>query len=211
MSLYLGIDEAGRGAVIGPLVMAGVECTEEVIEKLKNLNVRDSKQLTPSQRLNLYDKINELAKAIYIEIAFPPEIDRWVYNKNLNKLEEHMAIKIIKKSKASVVIIDSFSANALSIASRLQQIFKDKKILVEHKADEKYVIVGAASIIAKVTRDWHISKLDKEIGSGYPSDPRTREFLHKHLKDKDMYRHIRHSWETIEKMKKKGNQKTLFF
>lgn len=210
MQLYLGIDEAGRGAVIGPLVMAGVEVTKYAIEQLKELKVRDSKQLTPSQRERLYDEINKIVRATYIEIAFPTEIDKWVVTKNLNKLEEEMAKRIMRKSKASVIILDSFSANAISLASRLQKAFGDKKIIVEHKADEKYIIVGAASIIAKVTRDRHIKRLGKDVGSGYPSDPITQQFIKEHINEKDMQQHIRQSWATTEKIRKKSNQKTLF-
>ena len=212
MVLYLGIDEAGRGAVIGPLVMAGVEATEEQIKKLKNLHVRDSKKISKNQREQLYEEINKVVTATYIEIAFPKEIDEWVRTKNLNRLEEEMSKRIIKKSNTSIVIIDSFSANALSLASRLQQLFPKKKIIVEHKADDKYVIVGAASIIAKVVRDWHIKKLGEKynIGSGYPSDPTTQQFLRENLNNKEMIPYIRQSWETIERVKKKSNQKTLF-
>jgi len=210
MVLYLGIDEAGRGAVIGPLVMAGVEATKDEISKLQELNVRDSKKISKSRRERLYDLIKENVTNIYVEIAYPREIDDWVFNRNLNLLEEKMARKIIIKSSASVVIIDSFSANAISLATKFQHFFKNKKIIVEHKADNNYVIVGAASIIAKVVRDRSIKELGNDIGSGYPSDPITQKFLDKNINNEKVMKYVRHSWETVERMKKRAKQRKLF-
>ncbi|NPA38229.1 MAG: ribonuclease HII [Candidatus Nanohaloarchaeota archaeon] len=205
----LGIDEAGRGAVIGPLVIAGVEVEKNAINKLKDIQVKDSKKLTPNTRERLAHQIRDIASNIYVEIIYPKEIDEWVIKRNLNLLEEHKVKKIISKSNASLIIVDSFSANAFSLKQRLSSSFPTKEFIVEHKADNKYEVVSAASIIAKVTRDKLVKALAKDIGSGYPSDPITQKFLKKALKDEKLKNQVRHSWETVERLKK-GTQKKLF-
>ena len=95
--------------------------------------------------------------------------------------------------------------------SYIQEKLNSKvKLIVEHKADTKYPTVAAASILAKVTRDREIEKIKKKIGidfgSGYPSDPKTIEFVNKHWNKFDIFRK---SWSTYQKVAAKKSQSKL--
>lgn len=199
--MIAGIDEAGRGPIIGPMVMAGVLIEEEIEQELKALGVKDSKLLELQERENLFPLIQELAKAHVVECIWPEEIDDAVKGKdglNLNKLEAKKTAEILNKLKPQIAYVDSPSPNLKAYKELLQGqlTFSPKKLITEHKADTRYVVVGAASILAKVIRDREIEKIKKEIGidfgSGYLSDPKTSEFLQKHH---ESYPHLfRKSW-----------------
>jgi len=217
MVLICGIDEAGRGPVIGPLVMCGILIKEEGEEKLKKLGVKDSKLLTRQQRESLYKKIIKIAKKYKIIIVNPKEIDKAVKGHNglnLNWLEADKSAEIINTLNPEKAIIDCPSNNINKYKSYLFKKIKNKEIelILEHKADFKYPVVAAASIIAKVTRDNEIEKIKKQIkidfGSGYPSDPRTQEFLEKnHSKYQKIFRK---SWSSYSVLETKKKQKNLF-
>ena len=187
MVLVLGIDEAGRGPVIGPMVIAGVSIDEKDIDKLKKLGVKDSKLLSPKQREDMFDKIISIVKKYKSIITPPEEIDSALRSEslNLNWLEAIKSAEIINFLNPEKAIIDCPSNNIMAYKNFLKKHLKDKKteLVLEHKADFKYPIVSAASIIAKVTRDNEIKKIQKKIrepiGSGYPSDPVTINFLEK--------------------------------
>lgn len=212
-----GIDEAGRGAVIGPLVIAGVTINKNDIIKLTELNIKDSKMLTKNQRENLFPKILSIAIAYRIEIIPPQEIDNAVMGNNslnLNKLEANYTAKIINILNPDKVIIDCPSNNILTYKEYLIRFIEKReiKILLEHKADINYPIVSSASIIAKVTRDDEIEKIKKKInidfGSGYPSDPLTKEFLKNNItKHSDIFRK---SWSTVSRINKTKSQIDLY-
>ena len=216
MRLICGIDEAGRGAVVGPLVIAGISIAENDEEKLKKLKVKDSKLLTKNQRDELYNKILSVAHDYQIEIILPEEIDNAVAgqgNLNLNWLEAEHSALIIKKLSPYKVIIDCPSTNTSAYRNYLlKRISNSNLILVaEHKADINYPVVSSASIIAKVTRDREIDKLKSivkiDFGSGYPSDPRTVDFLNKHFnKFPEIFRK---TWMTVRNHNTKKNQKSL--
>nr|MCK4930246.1 ribonuclease HII [Nanoarchaeota archaeon] len=153
--IIAGVEEAGRGPVIGPMVMA-IACVNEKDEfKLKTLGVKDSKLLTPLQRERLYNEIKDLCDYHIIKVS-PKEIDSAVNSEdtNLNWLEADKAVVLINKLKPKRVILDCPSTNLKEYKKYIQKRLKYKpKIVVEHKADVKYTIVGAASILAKVVRD----------------------------------------------------------
>ena len=210
-----GIDEAGRGPIIGPLVIAGVLVDEKDEARLKNIGVKDSKLLTPKQREDLFEKIKEIVKEYEIIIVGTKEIDEAVESEttNLNWLEADKTAKIINKLTPNKAIIDSPSPNLKKYAEYIKNKLKDKKttLVCEHKADANYPVVAAASILAKVTRDKEIALIEKTIGkpigSGYPADPYTQEFLKKHL---DKYENfVRKSWATYKKLKQEKGQKKL--
>ncbi|MFH1450689.1 MAG: ribonuclease HII, partial [archaeon] len=213
--LILGIDEAGRGAVLGPLVIAGALIEEDRAKELVKLGVRDSKKLSPKQRADLYHRIRSKIKSHRIIKVQPEEIDA---NKkaegNLNALElSHMA-KIINELKPDVVYLDSIEANTMAVVSKLSpQLRVDCKIIAEIKADDTYPIVSAASILAKVDRDDAVAALKPlygELGSGYPSDVVTQTFLRNWLNDhNDFPKIVRKTWETIEVLLGKKKQKQL--
>jgi ribonuclease HII len=211
MKLILGIDEAGRGPVIGPMVIAGYCIEEEKIELLKSLGVRDSKELTRKQREDIYNEIIKLTDKYKYIIIDPKTIDYYVYKNKLNYLEFENMIKIIEEIKPDKVIIDSPMVNTKKVIEYIKNDLKiNVEIIAENKADKKYPVVSAASIIAKVIRDREIDKikekLNLDIGSGYPSDERTIEVLKKDYdKIKD---YVRESWITIKKIRK-GDQKNI--
>jgi len=214
MTLICGIDEAGRGPVIGPLVMAGVLIKEKDEEKLRNIGVKDSKLLTKQQRDDLYDKIIKIVMKYKIIITGPKEIDEAVKgenNLNLNWLEADKTTEIINNLKPEKAIVDCPSNNIGKYKDYLSKKTKTE-LIVEHKADLNYPVVAAASILAKVTRDNEIEKIKKKIkvdfGSGYPADPRTKEFLEKnHHKYPKIFRK---SWSSYSILENKKNQKKLF-
>jgi ribonuclease HII len=214
MKLILGIDEAGRGPVIGPMVIAGYCIEEEKIELLKSLGVKDSKELTRKQREEIYNEIIKLTDKYKYIIIGPKTIDYYVYRNKLNYLEFENMIKIIEEIKPDKVIIDSPMVNTKKVVEYIKNNLKiNVEIIAENKADKKYPVVSAASIIAKVIRDREIDKIKEKIhidfGSGYPADERTIKAIKENyeiLKD-----YIRESWMTIKKIRGENQKSILNF
>lgn len=214
MVLVLGVDEAGRGPVMGPLVIGAVLMEQEDIPKLQHLGVKDSKLLTPKKRESLFWEIAKTAKAYEIIMIFPNEIDEAIAspNLNLNWLEAIKTAQLINQLNPDEAILDCPSTNTKAYADYLKVYLKNKniKIIAEHKADVKYAIVSAASIIAKVTRDKEIEKLKEkygDFGSGYPSDPKVKEFLEKNWNKHEGL--FRKSWSTWQRFKNGEKQSNL--
>ena len=213
MATTCGIDEAGRGPVIGPLVICGVIVNEQEQLYLDTLGIKDSKLLTPEKRIELF---NTLRKTVaYKTIIVPPtQIDKALQDpsNNLNLLEAATSAEIINALQPDTVIMDCPSNNIPSYVADVKKFLKkDTNIQAEHKADLNHTVVGAASIIAKVTRDRKIADIQKDIdvpiGSGYPSDPVTREFLAKHY---STYPEIfRKEWESYKTVADKKKQRSL--
>ncbi len=201
----LGIDEAGRGALIGPLVIGGFLIDDEFEEKLIEMGVKDSKQLTPKKREEIYNQLIKLGKHKTIKIS-PMEIDMRSKIGNLNTLEISKMIKIIKEFKPDLVIIDSPSRNEEKVMNKIVEETGCEAI-IKCKADALYKVVGAASIIAKHERDLEIKKIENEInekiGSGYPSDPTTIKFAKQAIQKSKYRKYIRKSWITIENLSQK--------
>ncbi|MCD4759631.1 ribonuclease HII [archaeon] len=212
MKTILGIDEAGKGPVIGPMVLAGVAIEQDKLELLKRMGIKDSKLIPPAIREDLFIEIKKIAKHKIIIIS-PQEIDVALNSpdSNLNKLEGIKMAEIINALKADESIIDCPSVNTKAFSEFMDTKIKVKtKLICEHKADLNYVVVGAASILAKVTRDAEIEKIRKkygEVGPGYPSNPITIAFLkqnwekHPHL--------FRKTWKTYQKVAQSKNQSSL--
>jgi len=214
--LYIGIDEAGRGPVIGPMIIAGILADRKQLDALKKLGVKDSKMLSPARREYLFEKIKNNAIDFGVAKILPEEIDSKISQKiNLNKIEAINAAKIINELAKNTneqisLFVDCPSVNISAWQSYLfQHLEKKEKIIprCEHKADVNYPIVSAASIIAKVTRDREIEKIKKiineDFGSGYPSDPATINFLKKRAKKYENMGIIRKSWATWTRREKK--------
>lgn len=210
-----GIDEAGRGPVMGPLVLCGIIIDEKNESKLVDLGVKDSKLLTPNTRERLFEQIKKAVLDYHIIQVQPDEVDAYVTGEelNLNRLEAQKTAEIINKLSPDKVIVDCPSTNREEYVNYLKRFIekKDIKIIAEHKADVNYPVVSAASILAKVTRDREIEKIkDKigiDIGSGYPSDPITQKFLKENW-DKH-HSLFRKSWSTYKKFTEKTKQKGL--
>ncbi len=211
-----GVEEAGRGPVVGPMVMAIVVLEKQKIPYLEKIGVKDSKLLSPKQRKNLFQEITKYCTYEYL-IVFPEEIDNALESAsmNLNLLEAKITSDLIKKVDVDYVIMDSPSSVPHKHTEVVRNYLKNEEIQLfsEHKADENYVIVGAASIIAKVIRDEEIEKIKKKInydfGSGYPSDPKTKDFIKKYWDVQPSL--FRQTWKTYKKIKNESTQRELNF
>jgi len=213
MVIIVGTDDAGRGPCIGPMVIAGVSVDEKELNKLSDLGVKDSKLLTPKQREFLYDKIIEVVKNYKAIVVPASEVDNAVESEttNLNWLESEKFAMVINYLKPDRAIVDCPSPNIPAYTEHLRTFLKVKTHLqCSHKADLKFVVVGAASIIAKVTRDREVAKLREkygDFGSGYPSDPKTKEYLAKNWKKHPEI--FRKSWACYKKYSGEKKQSSL--
>ncbi|MBI4148805.1 ribonuclease HII [Candidatus Woesearchaeota archaeon] len=210
-----GIDEAGRGPVIGPLVMCGVLIQEGEETQLLKLGVKDSKLLSAKQRERICEQLKQKYKYCVVEIP-PAEIDSAVNGEgpgNLNWLEADKAAEIINTLQPRQAILDCPSPNIKAYTQYLVQRLKDKSTIMQcaHHADRDFPVVGAASIIAKVTRDARIEEIKKRVGvdfgSGYVADPVTAEFVKSSWsKFPEIFRH---SWAPYQKLVKEFTQGRL--
>ncbi len=205
--IICGIDEAGRGPVLGPMVICGVCFFEAELKLLVDIGVKDSKKLTPKKRSELAKIIKNKCKNYKTIVVSAQEIDaREKKRITLNKLEEIKMAEIIEALKPNIIYIDAADVNEVRFGKSIQTLLKysPKKIISKHKADDLYPIVSASSIIAKDMRDSIIEELKKnygDFGSGYPSDTRTTEFLREWIKEKKKTPLIaRKSWETTKKI-----------
>jgi len=198
--LVCGIDEAGRGSVLGPLVIAGIVIKRTKINQLKKQGIRDSKKLTPLARERLYKKIINIVDDYYVTRISPKIIDKSVFNHSLNHLEARYMAKVISKLSPSIAFVDSCDVNPHRFGKEISKLTFRSKIKSYHHADSKFVVVSAASILAKVSRDRAITKLKKKynIGSGYPSDPKTKAFVKKSIKRNEPLTFIRKSWKPVQ-------------
>ena len=199
--MICGIDEAGRGPVLGSLMVAGLLCREEDIEILKSMGVRDSKQIDPGTRTKLYGELTSRIKYHVLEVT-PDEIDA----QNLNRLEAAKFAEVINALKPKTAYIDCADVSPQNFENHIiRKIEIECSLVVEHKADERHHVVSAASIIAKVARDTCIEDLKKEygdIGSGYPSDPKTIAFLEEYFKKHRSFPHFaRKKWKTLDRLR----------
>ncbi len=201
----LGVDEAGRGSVLGPLVIAGVIVPEKMEKVLGRMGVKDSKKLAPHRRTILSRKLKKMFDYDIIVIS-AREIDEMRANGiNLNEIEKNAMEELIMRLKPEKAIVDAVDVKAERFQNNLQND-TGFDVIAEHKADDNYIQVSAASIIAKAERDDQIAEINKEfikqggIGSGYPSDPTTKKFLENYTYD-EMPDFVRRSWNTVAKLK----------
>jgi ribonuclease HII len=221
--ILAGVDEAGRGSVLGPLVVAGVSIEESKVPDLVSLGVKDSKLLTPKKRRSLFRKIKQLATKVTYERILPKEIDEVVFKGErlfrLNYLEAKTISSILTRLAFDRAYVDCCDTNQRRFGALISDLIAQRRGLVfslgeanpfverivsEHHADRNYPVVSAASIIAKVTRDSSISSLRKshgEFGSGYPSDPFTISYLKRcYEKSQDFPKITRLSWVTVQRI-----------
>jgi ribonuclease HII len=208
-----GVEEAGRGPVIGPMVMAIAAIDEKDQFKLQTIGVKDSKLLTPKQRKEMFVMIKGVCKYKIIVLS-NKEVDKALKdpNMNLNKLEGKTSAKLINSLKPDKVMLDCPSTNPSAYVNYVKKFVTSKtEVKAEHKADINHPIVSAASILAKVTRDEEIEKLKKKhkvnFGSGYPSDPLTIKFVEENWNKYDFFRK---TWDTHKKIAKMHGQQKLF-
>ena len=210
--LLAGVDDAGRGPVIGPLVIAGILLDERDLPELEALKVEDSKLLSPLKREWFAEEIEKMALKYHVVEFSPAEIDRVVIQgrkyHRLNRLEACGMAEVILNLKPDVAFVDASDVVASRFGEHILERLPFKvDVVSEHKADRNYPIVSAASILAKVRRDAEVAKLRNEygdIGSGYASDHRTKNFLKRWMRDHGSYPEcVRKSWETAKRIKTK--------
>ncbi len=181
-----GLDEAGRGPVMGPLVVAGVAVDDPAVPA--DLGCTDSKLLSPDRRRALDRALRATPGVrIALRVIEAEELDRRrAAGESVTAIEVVAFQQIATELGAPTVIVDAAHPNAAAFAELLRPgLPKGTRIVSEHKADVTHAVVGAASIVAKVARDAALAqlarrlerRLDLPLGSGYPSDPTTRAFL----------------------------------
>ena len=208
--LVAGVDDAGRGSVLGSLVIAGVLMKEEDLPKLIQLGVKDSKLLSPHRREILAAEIKQIAQKYSIIKLSPEEIDNVVLKgrklHRLNRLEAQAMAKVIEILKPEMEYVDASDVLEERFKQHILECLPFKvEIVSEHKADRNYPIVSAASIIAKVERDKEIAELTNkygDLGCGYPTDPKTISFIQQCLEKLGKYPDfVRKSWKPAKKAK----------
>lgn len=203
MTRICGVDEAGRGPVIGPLIVAGVLVEDDT--QLREIQVRDSKKLSEKRREELAKKIVEIAECA-IEVVPAEDIDEMRKLMTINEFEARLFASILERLRPDTAYLDSADANCKTFENSVRkELDFDLEIICEHKADERYPVVSAASIIAKEKREEEVRRiseeLDEDVGSGYPADPITVEFMQRWISENgDLPPNTRRSWETARKM-----------
>ena len=212
MTRICGVDEAGRGPVIGPLVVAGVLVEND--KSLREMRVRDSKKLSAKRREELAGKILKVAEC-EIQVVPAEDIDEMRKLMTINELEARVFASVVRKLRPELAYLDSADANCETFERLVRnELDFDLKIVSEHKADEVYPVVSAASVIAKERREEEVRRireeLGEEIGSGYPADPITVEFMKKWISEKGgLPPYTRRSWETARRMLAESKVKKL--
>lgn len=210
--LILGIDEAGRGPVIGPLVLAGVLIDEARLDRLAQLGVKDSKQLSRSRRDAFVPEVMAITRKTRLLTIPARKLDG-----NLTQVELKGMAQIIRRLRPTAVYLDA-PVPPRGIAHYVRALRSlvgegALEIIAENKADEKYAIVSAASIIAKVHRDRAIEQLRLEYGDfgwGYPSERKTQQFLeHWYTEHGAFPECVRYRWNTVQRLIQ--NRKTQAF
>ena len=212
MSLILGIDEAGRGPVIGPMVIAGALIDSTKLNALKELKLRDSKKLPRAVRTELYDEIRSLCDGVLSLHYSPQDLEL-----NLTDVEMGAITEITKHFQPSELFVDApVPPAAIPLFTRVVHAkigISNLEITAENGADDRYEIVSAASIIAKVERDREIEKLREvhgDFGWGYPAEPKTQNFLRDcYVRDGTFPDCVRQRWATIQRLISEVHQQRL--
>jgi len=203
--MICGVDEAGKGPVIGPMVVAAVSVNNAKI--IENRGFKDSKLLTPQKRKELFELIQKNYTHA-IEIIEPKIIDKYRRKNQLNLLNRKAFEKLISKLNPNIAYVDAADVNEDRFGKEIKNNLtneKDTDVISMHKADTKIPVVAAASIVAKEIREREIMKLKEKIGdfgSGYPSDPKTIKFLKSYFHENSKWPSgTRKSWKTVERIR----------
>ncbi|MEM4495180.1 MAG: ribonuclease HII [Candidatus Caldarchaeum sp.] len=205
--LLCGVDEAGRGCVVGPLVIAAVAAEHDELPIFKGLGVADSKTLSPQRREEIFEKLRENFRLGYMVVT-PRRISSCLRvngGEGLNNLEYDVMAELVRRIGPRVVFVDSPDRDVRRARRRLlEKIDADMEVKCMVEGDRRHVLVAAASIVAKVVRDRRVEMLRRRLGdfgSGYPSDPRTRKWLLENLEQPAIRPYIRMGWATLENLK----------
>ena len=209
--MICGVDEAGKGSVLGPMVVAAVGIPSEDV--FSDMEVQDSKLLSPKMREHLYSIIRKRFRVATVRID-AHEIDEIRMGITMNVCVARAHAQVIDRLSPSVAYVDACDVNAFRYADMVKGFLDQScEIVSEHHADQTFRVVSAASIVAKVTRDRAIRTLSKKygnIGSGYPSDPVTIAFLSEYFDEHKCPPPIaRKSWKTVTTMIAQKQQRRL--
>lgn len=210
MKLIAGLDEAGRGPVIGPMVIAGVSMREGSERELLRVGVKDSKKLSAKRRNEILPKIMERVENYHIEVVEAEFIDRSRGEMNLNQIEADTMAKIIDRLWPDVAQIGSVDVNPERFRAAIsRRALAKSEIVSVHHAEDKFPAVAAASILAKTTRDRIIDELRYrwgDFGSGYPSDPKTKQYILDAVVSGELPPIVRRTWITVSEVVQRTRQ-----
>jgi len=214
--LIAGVDEAGRGSCMGPLVLAVAMIEKQDEPKLMELGVKDSKLLSPKERARQFPELKKIVREhAYVSIT-APELDKQMARHSLNEIEAMKVGELLNNlgEKPDVTYIDCPDVITKTFETRVSKYLSCPTILrAEHKADLNYPVVSAASIIAKVERDTAIERLSGlygKTGSGYSSDDTTIRFIKNYLAEKGSLPHfVRMAWQTNQRILAERYQRKL--
>ncbi len=211
----VGVDEAGRGPALGPLVVCAIYMPKYDREILSEIGVKDSKKLSKKRIEDIYQEI--ISKSILrnwsigIKICEAEMIDKWMTTGNLNSLEVKLFSDAISKvtnpSNCPSIFLDACDVNEVRFGKNVMYSLGSEwskcDVLSMHKLDENDVLVAAASVIAKKVRDDEVKKLSKQVGmnlgSGYPADPSTKIAIRKLCNFETPHKCLRWSWANVRR------------
>jgi ribonuclease HII len=197
--VIVGIDEAGRGPVIGPMVVCGVAVSRERVDEVNGMGLKDSKLLTPKKRGEFAEKIKEVCDYELVVVG-PEQIDSRI--PGLNELEAECFADLLRSLRPRIAYLDACDVNAERFGVNVRRRLDfEVEVVSRHNADRDIPIVSAASILAKVHRDLLIKEISdsvgEDVGSGYSHDPVTIDFLKGYYKkNKCMPPFARKTWKT---------------
>ena len=222
---HIGVDEAGRGPAIGPLVVSALNIPEADRSILRDLGVDDSKNLSKRKRDRLYKEIlsytESLDWTVGLVICDARRIDEWMDDGNLNSLEVLLFSEAIGAAAEPggnlEIFLDACDVDeerfGKMVSNTLGDGWHECKIYSGHKMDSRDEVVAAASIVAKVNRDSAMEELSQELnidlGSGYPSDPKTREALEILCEEEVLADCIRRKWANVKRIWSKSHNRPI--
>jgi ribonuclease HII len=212
----LGIDEAGRGPVIGSMFIGGFLIDEDRLKDLESIGVKDSKKLSNRKRESLREKLDDLGEVFLIEFT-ASKLDDLMDVMTINEVELKGFAEVIDRAEPDKVFMDLPEPEGDRFIGKVKDLMNTRSDLVftaEHGADDEYPVVSAASIVAKSARESNVEELHEKYGydfaSGYPHDKPTREFLEKYVEEKgELPPEARKSWSTSQDILEEAGQENL--
>ncbi len=205
-----GVDEAGKGPVLGSMFAAAVRAPPAALPE----GIDDSKRIAPSRRERLAATVRERGAVAVAEVPVE-RIDDPATDMNTLTVAAHAEALSGVASEGLAGTVDAGDVDADRFGRRVaERVDADLDLAAAHGADGTDPLVGAASVVAKVTRDAHVADLaeryDAEVGSGYPSDPATRAFLRSYVeRERELPACARRSWSTCEDLLSAAEQSSL--